>query len=360
MDFGPDHYVPVLKVKRGEKDALRLLDATTCERITPLMEIVERKPNKRNPAKTATVDEHVNTAFKKLAQSVENFDRVFLDTREIAPDGRAASALVFGRAASEGIVFTPVTGLTRTVDVSPAMEHSRNGLALRLTRAEFESGGLPVLIQTFLATAKFEPEDIDLIVDLGAVDNMVAAGVMALTEQFLLDVPDHERWRTFTVSASAFPMGMGSVDRHSHALVERAEWIAWKEGLYLNRWNVPRLPTFSDCGIQHPKGVEGFDPVTMQVSAAVRYALPDDWLLIKGESTRQNPASAQFPILANRLVYGNLRSYYASAHHCKGCELMKNSADGAPKLGSAEVWRKLGTIHHLTTVTEQLSALSWI
>ena len=38
-------------------------------------------------------------------------------------------------------------------------------------------------------------------------------------------------------------------------------------------------PTFSDCAIQHPVGVEGFNPRTMQVSASVRYALPDQWLL---------------------------------------------------------------------------------
>ena len=42
----------------------------------------------------------------------------------------------------------------------------------------------------------------------------------------LADIPRPESWRILTVSASAFPKGMGVVDRHYHAVVERAEWLA--------------------------------------------------------------------------------------------------------------------------------------
>jgi len=46
MTFGPHHYVPVLKVKRGEKAALQSISANDQARIAPLLEIVERKPDK--------------------------------------------------------------------------------------------------------------------------------------------------------------------------------------------------------------------------------------------------------------------------------------------------------------------------
>lgn len=97
----------------------------------------------------------------------------------------------------------------------------------------------------------------------------------------------------------------------------------------------------------------------MQVSAAIRYALPEHWLLIKGESTRRLPPSQQFPDLASKLVYGELGGDFAGPDHCSGCASMKAAADGAPKLGSPEAWRRLGTIHHLTTVIEGLTALPW-
>ena len=121
-----------------------------------------------------------------------------------------------------------------------------------------------------------------------------------------------------------------------------------------------RLPTFSDCAIQHPTGVEGFDFRYMQVSASIRYASTDDWLLLKGESTRFNPAINQFPQLATRLVYGQLQRDFAGAQHCEGCQMAKDSADGRRGLGSAEVWRKIGTIHHITTVVQDdLASLPW-
>ena len=119
------------------------------------------------------------------------------------------------------------------------------------------------------------------------------------------------------------------------------------------------MPAYSDCGIQHPKGVEGFNPQTMAASAAIRYALEKEWLLIKGESPKRRPPSEQFPELARRLVQGPLRSDFAGIGHCAGCAAMKAAADGAPRLGSLEAWRRLGTIHHITLVAEQLAALPW-
>ena len=150
----------------------------------------------------------------------------------------------------------------------------------------------------------------------------------------------------------------GIIDRHSYNRLPREEWISWRDHLYANRSNGTRIPTFSDCVIQHPAGVEGFNPILMQVSASIRYTLEDDWLLIKGESTRFRAPSQQFPELAVRLVYGDLRRYYKGPDHCQGCESIKASADGAPKLGSAEVWRRLGTIHHLSMVMQGLDSLT--
>lgn len=354
MTIDPNHYVPVLKVKRGEKASLQALSAPLCSRITPLLEIVER-----NDTKAPTVERHLDTAFKNLADSVQAYGQCFLDVREIAPDGPTAAEEVFRRADDAGMIFIPVTGLSRTVDLPAAMAHRTHGIALRLTRDEFEHGGLTTAIRRFLAVHALTPEQVDLIIDLGAVNDMIPAGIMALSDVFLAAVPDHTRWRSFTISACTFPENMGGVDRHSHKLVERSEWIAWKDGLHARRETLPRLPAFSDCVIQHPKGVEGFDPRIMQVSASIRYTLPEEWLLIKGESTRQSPPSAQFPILATQLAYGHLRNHFEGPTHCNGCRSIKNAADGAPKLGSAEAWRRFGTIHHMTIVMEQLDALPW-
>ena len=351
MNARQDHYVPVFKVKRGEKRALREISVGLRHNITPLLEIVERTASK-------TLQQHLDTAFQDLSGSVRPYQRCFLDCRELEPHPPAASEEVFRRATAENMIFTPVTGISRsTVDVIAAMKHRHHGLALRLTRQEFESGNLNVTLQRFMVRFRLTPNEIDLIVDLGPVDSFIVPGVAAFATAFLADVPYHTAWRTFTISACAFPPSMGGVQRNSHDFVQRADWVTWRDSLYRQRQKLGRLPMFSDCVIQHTSGVEGFDPRIMQVSASVRYTWSDYWLLIKGEGTRMTPAAHQFPTLATSLVYGHLQQYFNQATHCSGCASIQRCADGAPKHGSAESWRRFGTVHHITTVVQDLAAL---
>lgn len=347
--FGPEHYVPVLKVKPAEKVALRLVDSPLKARMTPLLEIVGRKGK--------TVEKHLRTSFKGLADSMKTYAGCLLDVRAIAPDGPAVARKAFTMATDEGIVFTPVTGLTMRVDTEAALFVAKDGVVLRLTREEFEAGGLRNNLITFMKKNNLTPQKTDLVMDLGPIDEMVVEGVTALAEAFLQEVPDHGSWRTFTLSACSFPQTMGIVDRNSHGLVDRTEWIVWRDRVYARRAELARVPTFSDCAIQHPVVAEGVDFRFIPMSAAVRYTLDEQYLLIKGESNRIAPLKDQFPLLAKKLVYGLLCSSFSGASHCKGCESVKAAADGAEGFGSLAVWRRPGTIHHLTKVLEGIAAL---
>ena len=346
MTLGPTDYVPVLKVKRGEKSALREIPYGDRRRVAPLLEIVRRTDKE--------LDDHLLTSLSGLSESLDGYQRCFLDTHEIAADGPPGAHETFRRAADAGIPFTPVTGLTRRAYPAAALDFSSNGLALRLSRRDFEQGILPQGIPGFMATHGLVPENVDLIIDLGALDDFVTAGVIAFGAAFLNEINCQRRWRSLILSGCAFPRSMGVVQRNSYDYIQRMEWITWRDNLRAVAGQVDRLPTYSDCAIQHPEGVEGFDPSYMQASASIRYTLKDDWLLIKGEGTRLVPAREQFPQLATRLVYGMHRFEFMGGDHCPGCRSIALAADGAPRLGSPEVWRRLGTIHHISTVLQQL------
>ena len=156
---GPKQYVPTLKLKRGEKAALGRISVGFRSRTTPLLEIVERNPSK-------TLNKHLKTAFDGLTQNMKGYSRYFLDAREIEADGPSAAAAAFSWAAGAGVTFTPVTGVSRTADVAAALVHKSHGLALRLTRSEFENGDFPAKIESFLSHHAIAAAGVDLIIDL--------------------------------------------------------------------------------------------------------------------------------------------------------------------------------------------------
>lgn len=343
-------YVPVLKVKRGEKRALSLLPMSLRSRVVPILDVVE------NPSGKPLI-KHIDTAFERLPSSLRGYPRCFIDAREIEDDDPRATEIVLKRAQAEGMCVSPVTGITRTNGVAAAIANSAHGLALRLLRRELENGNMALRVQSFMGRHSLVPESVDLILDLGAVADMIAHGVSALTRAFLADVPELTRWRTVAIVACAFPLSMRGIGRHAHKEVDRSEWLSWRDEIHAHQQVCGRTLVFGDYVIQHPAGVEGFDPRIMPVSATVRYALDDAWLLVKGESTRVVRARDQFPALATRLVYGRLKARYQGPLHCPGCELMKVAADGGTGFGSAEAWRRLGTIHHICQTLDGLDAL---
>ncbi len=344
----PHFYVPALKVKGGEKKALGQLAALHRARVLPLLEIVEPAAKPVHP--------HLDTAFNGLAQALGGFQRCLLDCREIAVFGSDGANEAFSRAGAQGMPFTPVTGISRTADVVPALAHRSRGIALRVSAQDLARPGA---VQAFLGRHGLKPAETDLIVDLGDVSSMVAAGISLMFRKTLGLVPHQPDWRTLTLMASAFPLSMGCVPTDGHALWEREEWVAWRDDLFPARSSLARLPWFGDHGIQHPKGVEGFDPVRMQASAAIRYALEREWLLLKGRGSRAVPLKQQFPRLAAKLVQGNLHQHFRGPGHCAGCAEIAASACGAAGFGSPAVWRRIGTVHHITVVAESLAALPW-
>jgi hypothetical protein len=260
----------VLKAKEGEKTALEMLDTVTVAEIWPLFEIVKMKEDQPD------LGHHLRKAFQGLRRATRRSPVYLLDTHEIAPAGREGARAAFQAAITLGVPFIPVTGLSRKADVEEAITAATGrGLAIRLIRSEFERGIVPARLLSFLEHNRIAPADVHLIVDVGAVDEVLPEGVETMIGQFLPLVPLVSEWRTLTVVASAFPKSMGVAEPKSETFVERADWKGWLRACFERRDSLPRLPTYGDGGVQHPSGVEGFDPKVMPVSATIRYTLED-------------------------------------------------------------------------------------
>jgi hypothetical protein len=354
------HYVPVLKWKRAEQAALRGLAPATKARLTPLLEIVPIPTDLETGDQTKTLEEHCDPGIEKMVSSWGTSDVFFIDPAEVASEvsatGMDGATYVFSEARQNGLRFVPVTGLLRAaVEQAAALAHAQNGLCLRVVQDDLARATLPGEISTFVSTHGLAHGDVDIIIDLGAIRGQSAFVVSAAINVALATIPSLTAWRTLTVVATAFPENMGVVQSFGAATQDRVEWQAWT-ALFNQRHTMPRMPSFGDFGIQHPTGVEGFDPRYMQMAASIRYTLLTQWLLLKGQSTKALSGSVQYPQLVRALTG---HAQFFGATHCPGCGEAAACAAGAPGKGSPEAWRRIGTAHHLAVVTAQLGALPY-
>lgn len=352
----PQQYVPVIKWKRGEQAGVRQLGAGVKARLTPLVEIIPIPRDLDTDVQTRDLAQHVDPHLDALVSAWGTADPFFLDSEAVAGDslnGIDGAEHVFTGAQTRGLQFIPVVGLASAPsELSAAKAHVTRGVCIRVYPDDF--GSLPAALSTFVGTHGFPPDQVDLVIDLESVVGQTSFVVSAQASAVLQSLPTVGTWRSLVLCASAFPDSMASVTSGVSA-VDRVEWNAWKT-LHGQRAALPRLPNFGDYGIQAPSLMEGYDPRYMQMSAAIRYTLEDEWLIIKGQSTRRQSGKVQYPSLAQVLV--NHARYYGP-QHSPGCADAFACANGANGHGSPEAWRRIGTSHHLTVVTNQLALVTF-
>jgi hypothetical protein len=355
--FKGNRYVPVLAWKRGEQNALHSIPNAAREHFTPLLEIVEVAVDLETGEKTKSLEEHVAPAVAKIA-TAWGAREFFLDPADVANDvcanGTNGAEAVYREANENELHFIPVIGRARSAaELAAARQHRDRGACLRLTTTDLGQVLLPLLVSSFLQSQQLHEQDVDLVIDLGAVANMQTFVFTSTALAALQRIPNIAAWRTLTLLGSAFPSNLGGIQ--GTQLIDRVEWQGWHE-LYANRTGLARLPSFGDYAIQSPEVLEGYDPRYMPMSPAIRYTLETQWLIIRGQSSKRVRMATQFPTLASQLV--GSPSFYG-AGHCPGCEEASQCASGSGGLGSPEAWRRIGTCHHLVKASSQIAALAF-
>lgn len=344
--FGHKHYVPILKGKRAEPRALGALHSK--EHLTPLIEAVPSRPAEQVPADMDGQWPDVRRYF---------IDMVFLDD----PEDETVPALAghplrrcFVAVAEHGQVAVPVTGLARSPGYQSAVKQivddQGNGIVLRLVPDDFEDPEeLEVSLNAAVDYFEIEHGQIDLVLDAGSVADS-SAGVVAQVHRAQIDlVPDLNDWRSLTVAASAFPLGLAPLARDQWNIADRVDWRGWRS-LVTGPRQPERLPAYGDYAVAHPAlPPEG----RATILAQLRYATSNAWLIWKGRNVFTNGFD-QFYAICQDLVG---RPEYRGAGFSQGDADVQQKANSVGGPGSAETWRQIGTNHHIETVLEQIANL---
>ncbi|QNB45879.1 hypothetical protein BR63_05835 [Thermanaerosceptrum fracticalcis] len=354
--FDQKHYVPVLKWKRGEQIALKQLDASSRESLTPLIELVPVPYDYVNERPAKSIDDHLNGIGEELLNAWGEKRPVFIDPYWIDQSERMSNGLhpfyfILEDIRRNKMKAIPVTGTSRDKDYQQEVikAHKKDGLGVCLRLEDEDFLDVKGAIIDLIKLLKVTPAETDIIIDLRSISTNDDSknAIFALT--LLKDLPSIMDWRTLTICASAFPETLSEIPANSIGIIPRSEWGVWKilkgkEHLF------KRMPTFGDYAIAHPEYVD-IDPRIMRMSGNIRYTTENSWLVVKGVQVKKNTWDQMHGLSAQLVNHPS----FCGKGFSWGDEYVFNCSNRDCSSGNAETWRRVGTNHHLTYVTKQIS-----
>ncbi|MDY6794815.1 MAG: beta family protein [Actinomycetota bacterium] len=361
------NYIPVLRWKKAERDALATLDVRIRENITPLFELIMPAPKRDKDDYNKILSDSKAVFKNNLPSTVGELNKccpidssAFVDVHLIDGELRATTLkqILDDSLTSAQVTLVPVTHIipvvstdadmsTRKVAVDYASS-SDNGLCVRIDRYNLDDEDLNKVISDFVGKNKLDISKTDLFIDLGVISESDDAKNVSAQ---LARLPSLNDWRTVILSGGAFPKDLSEFEKHSHNQVVRYDWRLWNA---LRITSQPRMPLYSDYAIQHPI-FYGQIP-RANTSASVRYADDQQWEISRGEGLRNENGAGhqQYPALAQLIIEQN---YFKGADYSAGDKYIAERAADSTKPGNPTTWLKAGLNHHLTLTVRQLSTM---
>ncbi|WP_353852512.1 beta family protein [Rhodococcus sp. (in: high G+C Gram-positive bacteria)] len=359
------HYIPILKGRLGEFNALRRMPPELKDAYTPLIEIA--------PTGDETNDDGEVTGAGldgSLAKSIERLGRYWPTSRDCIVDTHGlpdlpeynAMAKVVEAFAESGNQIIPTIRPSDSADIIDGVsavltKYNYRDICLRLAGEDLDDGDEPVdvMIERLLRRLQIEPGDVDVVIDFGSLrDEQSASFAARIARLIIMDLPALDQWKSVTLAAGGFPSALDTVPPEVLTDIPRWELTMWRAVRDRLRGKL-RVPSFGDYAIAYPVQATG---VAFAPAPQIRYTAGDNWLILKGRKTSRR-GSAQFIDICGEIV--------AHPEFTRGLswgdeqiEEKARFADVDPlpdeaKPGNAMIWRAIGTSHHLCLVIEKLS-----
>lgn len=358
MNFNHHHYVPCLRWKQGEYQAVSRIPIKMKSLFTPLIEIPGIGYDFENKTETKTIDEHL-APFAKRVYEKWGVSPCFVDLSLIKSVKRMATGshpvrFIFDGLRAKRCQAIPVTSFLGDTEyqreIKVAFATDKNGVCLRITIEQAAKSTLKNEIDSLLSTLGINSNDCDLVLDLGTPNFVPLEGFSKAIQTIVSSFPYLDDWRTFTLLGTSFPESMGSVKKGGE-IVPRYEWQLYK--ILINNFQKAELrpPSFGDYVINHPKELE-LDWRVVKPAATIRYTIEGSWCIVKGDNVRDY-GFEQYHELSQKVLAS--RYYYGSAFSW-GDGYIQTCSNKSAKTGNLSTWRQVGTNHHIETVIRDIAS----
>ncbi len=349
-------YLPILKTRQAEIDAIKELSQRELQAINPLFLIVPKKKTIEKDGEKVKIyktNQELLTGLQEYIKDNLSVTKVFIDGSIIYPGSKSTFLKdILETSMPDNVV--PVlalhdfqNGLKFTEPVSKKVNEI--GFCLRINFDQFKNR-----ISSILSNMNFSPNLIDLVIDLSILDETKI--------QDFLDNLDSDifrrNWRSITVASGSFPKDLTGLNSGQDHFFKRYEWDLWTKIRKDTFFDFRSEIIFSDYSVQYPIYEEIEGPV--YPSFSLKYTLKDNYLVKKGRASnsrfyRNNKNGSpfkQYQVHANLLVSSDK---YSGEDFSSGDKYIKEKSDltiGRP--GSHKQWIQASLNHHFSLTIKQI------
>lgn len=336
-------YVPILKWKKGEQEALKNLTAQERSKIIPLLEIVDYQ--------------EPDTIFENVTNSFDG--PVYIDTAIAGEDDRDYLILILDEFNKGEKTAYPVLYFNDFDESEDFITSIVDRLAVRISLPEDIDGeGYKSIFQRIKDFYTKHNTLFDIILDLDIISEKADANkqfreVKDVLNQYLLN---QKFYNSIIISSTSFPKNISSIPAG-----ENASYIRYDIKLFLKLLEYPQYEKlkliFSDYGVTKFTETDlDFSKMKHRPLPKVKYTTNDNYIVLKGaRNTSTRAMIRDYSSMAKEVVSS---SYYFGNDFSFGDNYLYEKANKLTKgPGGPANWVTAVANHHIAVVVAQLSKI---
>ncbi|EEK49369.1 beta family protein [Bacillus albus] len=327
-------YVPILKCKQGEKDALFMLENEVKDNIVPLLELTPDVIGRGN--------------FSGISDFWK--DRPFMFDVSFEHDDLLDDDYFKLLAKCDNHQVIPVIKLSDSNEkISKIFSTCKNGIALRLYIEEILDDDFESNYQDLLE--KVELSRTSLIIDVQHVESSKINEVSFLINGAINLISNISEFQHVIFASNSFPDSLQKVDRYEITILNRLEnKLFQKIKPHFNNNGVNVI--YSDYAVNHWTYFE-YKP-GIQPSFNIRYTTEDYYVIYKGDTNKKGGLKIEkIQDACQQLISSQ---YYMGRDYSWGDnEIYEKAHSISNKPGNFTTWRAIATNHHITFIADLLS-----
>lgn len=351
-------YVPILRTKRAEHNALKKMESEVLNLITPLYEVRHIKLDEED--ELASVKGTLIKFAKNCAQSWNNDKPIIFDTPGLKDgtkieSGENALDFFYSELKAFGLKIIPTVTTDRNSDTCLILKKYSKSFLFRVQSDDLELPAATAnIIRDQLSVLKASSINCHIMVDLKYQTDFDANAILDSISS-LTDELDASLWKSITFAGCSFPEDMSGLKSYEAVFRPRKNFDCWQ---LLNNSHllIGSKLNFADYAIINPlkPEIKGIDPANIYTK--IRYTADKEWLIFRGENGHDEREDKydDYQKLAYSIVNNK---HFMGEDFSWGDKCIYECSNGKQRICGLEKWVQIDLNHHITLVSQQVAEI---